>query len=253
MTPFFFGSRDRRLFGVYEAAAPGSLVKRAAVLCNPWGSEYIYAHRSLRQLAIRMSVAGFDTLRFDYFGTGDSAGDITGADLRGWEDDIELAIEETQDMAGVARVSLVGLRLGATLAVRVAARHARHVDAVVAWNPVMSGPDYLKSLAVPPDFADRRDGGATVAETVTVNGFSLTDAMCREIAAIDLAPQLAAPLARSLLLITDRSTAPAGLAGHPGSQLEIRSINDLKPWIEDPDNMGAVPVVTIQAIADWLS
>lgn len=252
MTPFFFGSRSRRLFGIYEAAAPGSLAKRAAVLCSPWGSEYIYAHRSLRQLAIRLSVAGIDTLRFDYFGTGDSAGDITGSDLRGWEDDIELAIDEAQDMAGVARISLVGLRLGATLAVRVAGRRARHVDAVVAWNPVMSGPEYLKSLAVPPNVTDQEGGGTLVADTVSVNGFCLTDVMRREIAAIDLAPMLASPVARTMLLITDPDTAQAGLASPPGGQLEVVHVSDQRPWIEDPNNLGAVPVVAIQRIADWL-
>ena len=46
------------------------------MLCYPWGSEYIYAHRSLRLLAQRRAAAGIHTLRFDYFGTGDSDGDI---------------------------------------------------------------------------------------------------------------------------------------------------------------------------------
>ena len=64
------------------------------VLCYPWGSEYIHAHRALRQLATRLSMAGFHTLRFDYFGTGDSAGEMEDADLGVWEDDIETAIEE---------------------------------------------------------------------------------------------------------------------------------------------------------------
>src|SRR3954451_13983708 len=76
MTPLFFGSRARRLFGIYEPGRSGSRVPRAAVLCHPWGQEYIRAHRSMRRLANMLSATGRDTLRFDYFGTGDSAGDM---------------------------------------------------------------------------------------------------------------------------------------------------------------------------------
>ena len=94
MTPFYFGDRRRRLFGIYEPAVLKSVGKRAAVLCYPWGAEYVHAHRTMRQLAVRLSAAGIDTLRFDFFGTGDSAGEMVDADLAGWETDIELAIEE---------------------------------------------------------------------------------------------------------------------------------------------------------------
>jgi len=123
----------------------------------------------------------------------------------------------------------------------------------VAWNPVISGPDYLKSLAVPSYPSDHAGGGVTLAETVTVNGFRLGEEMRREIAAIDLGPLLLDPVPRTLLLVTDPASAPAGLASPPVGRLEISYMPDLRPWIEDPDNMGAVPVLAIQRIADWLS
>ena len=90
------------------------------MLCYPWGQEYLRAHRSMRLLADMIAARGCDVLRFDYSGTGDSGGDATTASFVEWESDIETAIDELKDMAGVSRVSLVGLRLGATLAARVA-------------------------------------------------------------------------------------------------------------------------------------
>ena len=113
MTPLFFGSGARRLFGIYEPGRSGSRTSRAAVLCNPWGQEYIRAHRSMRQLAKMLTASGRDTFRFDYYGTGDSAGDMVDADLAGWENDIGSAIDEVKDTSGSPRVALLGLRLAA--------------------------------------------------------------------------------------------------------------------------------------------
>ena len=63
-----------------------------------------------------LAASGWDTLRFDYYGTGDSAGDLIEANLGGWEKDIEWAIEEARATSGANRVALIGLRLGANLA-----------------------------------------------------------------------------------------------------------------------------------------
>jgi alpha/beta superfamily hydrolase len=248
MTPFYFGTPGRRLFGIYEPAAQGSAGRRAAVLCNPWGSEYIYAHRSLRQLAIRLSACGIHTLRFDFYGTGDSAGELADAELRGWEDDIELAIEEVQDMAGVRRVALAGLRLGATLAARVAARRGADIEALALWNPIVSGAAYRHEL----EAAALGTVSPTGDDVLEVKGFPLTAPMRREIGAIDLAPVLASPPTRTLLLITDLKLGVMSPADSAGGQLETAFLSTISPWIEDPDTMGAVPATAIQSIADWL-
>src|SRR5580692_5054377 len=110
MTPFFFGTSERRLFGIYEPAGGGATSQRAAILCYPWGSEYLHAHRTLRLLALRLSRVGFHTLRFDYYGTGDSGGEPTDTDLTGWEADLETAIAELMEITGLARVTVIGLR-----------------------------------------------------------------------------------------------------------------------------------------------
>jgi uncharacterized protein len=137
VNPLYLGTQERRLFAVYEPAAVKDRRTRVAVLCHPWGAEYVYAHRTMRQLAVKLSASGFHTLRFDYFGTGDSGGEDSEANPAAAEVDVESAIEGIQDMVGVARVALIGLRLGATLAARTAKRHKENVEALVLWDPVV--------------------------------------------------------------------------------------------------------------------
>jgi pimeloyl-ACP methyl ester carboxylesterase len=121
---------------------------RAAVICNPVGAEYVYAHRSLRHLASRLAQRGFHVLRFDYYGTGDSAGNDADASIDAMQEDVEFAIEAARDIAGVNRVTLIGLRLGAAIASRAAARQPDEVESLVLWDP-------LDAPAVPEGLAAR--------------------------------------------------------------------------------------------------
>lgn len=150
MNPLYLGTRERRLFAVYEPPALKDRRTRAAVLCYPWGEEYVYAHRTMRQLAVKLSASGFHTLRFDYFGTGDSGGEESDADPSAAEVDVESAIEGLQDIVGVARVALIGLRLGATLAARAAMRRKESVEALVLWDPVVPTEETARTMPAMP-------------------------------------------------------------------------------------------------------
>ena len=84
----------------------------------PPSGRSLRAHRALQQLAERLAGAGFDVLRFDYFGCGDSSGEGHEGRLDRWLDDARAGIEEAEALCGSARVALVGVRLGAALAAR---------------------------------------------------------------------------------------------------------------------------------------
>jgi pimeloyl-ACP methyl ester carboxylesterase len=262
MTPFYFGMGRRRLFGIYQPASVAAGGKsRAVVLCHPWGAEYVHAHRSLRLLAARMSSAGFHTLRFDYFGTGDSSGDAIEADLAGWEGDIETAIEELQDLSGAKCVVLAGMRLGATLAASVAMRRQKDVEALVLWDPVVSGEFYLRGLCVletangQPSAKGPASTGGTATE-FQVGGFPLTLGMAREIQSLDLSEQIQTTATNTLIVMSERHQGYEMLqraTGHLRDKLlTIEYINDPMPWIERPDDAGIVPVNILNRIVSWL-
>ena len=70
----YFG-RGRRLFGWLHSPSPNSSRLDCAVLiCAPLGYEELCAHRALRHWAIALANGGVATLRFDYDGSGNSAG-----------------------------------------------------------------------------------------------------------------------------------------------------------------------------------
>lgn len=145
MNPFYFGASKRSLFGIYEQPRARPSRTTGVVICPPFGHEYARSHRVLRHLALTLAENGCHVLRFDWFATGDSFGDPVSADLRGWIGDVTAAIEELKDMTGVPRVSLVGARLGASLALSATVKR-RDVESVVLWDPVVSGREYLAEL-----------------------------------------------------------------------------------------------------------
>jgi pimeloyl-ACP methyl ester carboxylesterase len=102
---------------------PASSPKRGVgvVLCRPIGYESICAYGAYTQLAEALASTGFDVLRFDYHGTGDSAGDDTDPErVEAWTDSIISAVQELKRLSGVSELALFGVRMGATLAAQAA-------------------------------------------------------------------------------------------------------------------------------------
>jgi alpha-beta hydrolase superfamily lysophospholipase len=227
VNPLYWGTSQRRLFTLYEPPVAKHGRNRAVVLCQPWGSEYVYAHRAVRQLAVKLAMAGFHSLRFDYFGTGDSGGEAAEADLPGWEADIEAAVDGVRDMVGTRTVALIGLRVGANLAARVARRRPGEIDAVVLWDPIVSGNPYLvagnEAKAV--DWSDRMLAG---------------------IRALDLRAETSDSPVRSLVLVTDAA------AQDRSEGLATECLPTPCPWVESATTSGVLPVRAIQRIVEWL-
>jgi pimeloyl-ACP methyl ester carboxylesterase len=256
MTPFYFGSGDRQLFGIYDPALSGSDWTHAIIFCHPWGSEYLHAHRTLRQLSTKLARAGFHVLRFDYFGTGDSSGEITEATLSGWEADIGLAIDEIKDMTRATKVALVGLRLGAALAAQVAARRLENLDALVLWDPVLSGGEYVSELLSPSPPSVQTAPRQSDGSDDEVQGFLLTAKMRREILAIDLLSFLPEIPVQTLIVTTAPRPSHDALSAVRSevarSSPLVETLVDSSPWIEDPTRIGALPVAVMQRIVQWL-
>ena len=143
--PVVFGPPDRQLLGLCHAPA-GPAKALGVVLCNPLGYEAMSAHRTYRHLAARLAARGFLSLRFDYDGTGDSAG--TSHDpgrLRAWLDSIGAAVAEVRARTGSEQVALFGVRFGATLAT-VAAGELGGVSSLISWAPILSGRVHVREL-----------------------------------------------------------------------------------------------------------
>src|SRR5262245_36182270 len=258
MRAFLFGRSEAPLFGLHHSPASGAPRRGALVLCAPFGSEYLRAHRLLRELAGRLAQAGFHVLRFDYFGTGDSAGESEEAELPRWIDDIETAVEEARELSGSSTVSLVGLRLGATLAALWASRSGELRQAVL-WGPVVSGKDYLQQLAGQHrawfEVRPRPSAFAPSDPPSELLGAPLGKGLRQAIEGVDLLRLERCP-ARRVLVIGPQESAPlaalrerlAGLGCPPESLDQLASSWTLGDFDQQP-----VPVQTLQGIVGWLS
>src|SRR5258708_38464394 len=141
MKPFYFGDSSRPLFGIHHPAQ-GPRRRVGVVICHPFGQEYLRAHRSLRELGTRLAAVGFHTLRFDYHGCGDSAGEGSEVRLEEWVADTVAAVGEIREVAGSPRGALVGLRVGGTLGGLAASPLGGRED-LVRWGPVIRGGEVL--------------------------------------------------------------------------------------------------------------
>jgi pimeloyl-ACP methyl ester carboxylesterase len=133
LVPGYIDRGDEKMFFVYFPPE-GQKKSIGFVVCNAFGSETEIFRVHFVHFARRLAKKGIAALRFDYLGYGDSEGEFADATPQTMEADIEAAIEELKRRSGVERVGLVGVRLGATLAARVAERRS-DVDRVVLWEP----------------------------------------------------------------------------------------------------------------------
>lgn len=204
----YFGPADEPLFGWLHRSAGGADAGLALVVCSPFGFEEVCMRRSLRQLALDTSQAGFPTLRFDYAACGHSGGDEDdGTDLTPrWLASIHRAIDAVKQASGASHVVLLGIRLGALLAAQ-AALGRNDVHGLMLVAPVVRGRAYLRELTMlggsgqeigPP--------GEAAGRAMESAGFSLSAATCETLSRLDLRSLTGAPARR--VLVVERDDLP---------------------------------------------
>lgn len=184
MNPSFFGPPGAQLLGIHHpprAASRG----HGVVLCSPAPQETARTHWAFRKLADHLSRAGFDVLRFDYRGTGDSAGDLDDTTPALWVEDIQRAARELKDVSGVRKVSAVGFRLGALLLAQ-ASSQGLALETLVLWEPVVSAQNWMARLALVEEQLRREFTFAPKREPGELLGFVLPPALEQQWAALDL-------------------------------------------------------------------
>lgn len=244
MIPVIFGPPERPLLGTYHAAAGGARGGRAMLLCAPHGLEYTRAHRALRILADQLARERWHVLRFDWSGTGDSAGALEEARVERWLADLEAARAELEALSGVSRVALGGLRLGATVAALACRGDAPVPPALVLWDPVTDGAGYLREL------------GGEGAAGGEVEPTRISNAFATELNRIDASSLGRGVHAESVLVVwtrpsVDRATLERGLGEH-GARVDVEEIDAPLAWTEEHDfGTGPIPGAVLQRIASW--
>jgi exosortase A-associated hydrolase 2 len=197
-TPLFFTSGNSQLFAVvHEPVA--TRAGEAFVFCHPLAEEKLWSHRVFVSFARRLAADGHLVLRFDYRGNGDSDGEFSEGSLTSIREDVGAAVAHVRRSRGVSKVSLLGLRAGATIASLVAEDAAAQINRLILWAPVVDGARYMQDLLrinlttqMATSKEIRHDREALVelmrqGQTVNVDGYEMAYSLYSDFSSVKLA------------------------------------------------------------------
>lgn len=156
--PFFFGPQGS-IFGVYHSA--NATPKRHAILiAGPLLNDNIRSHFALRQIALKLSATGYDVLRFDYAGSGNSLQPLDTVRLVDWVNNIEHAAQELKEISGARSLSIIAVRFSACLSVQLS--QSITLDKIVLWDPLFESTGWLSKLRETQRAATQKLGGSEI-------------------------------------------------------------------------------------------
>lgn len=192
------------------------------VLCHSFAREQAELMPAEGAIARGLSAAGFPVLRFQCQGYGDCEHPELRATPASHLEDTLDAIDAFREMAGVERIGLVGIRVGAFVATQ-AVDH-REVDAVAMIAPVLNGRRYIDQVVrglVMTRLAMRSRPGIEGPETAEAirdqlaeqgsldyKGYVLTAEVAEEVSRFDLIRDLGRVPSRALVVQVSASERP---------------------------------------------
>lgn len=245
-TPLWFGSEAAPLFGWLHHPGVGD-VRGGVVICPSLGAELVSAHPALRDLAERLAGAGFVALRFDYPGTGDSAGELTTpAEVAALRSGIEQAVQTLREL-GCPWVAGVGLRIGAALLLSLG---SAGLDARVLWDPC-DGHRFLREQLVRYRLTTGQQHDGDEVHSV---GFVYSEPVAAELRRLTLTGDDPAAAGTPTLALVRSGRFPAGLRQVLSAVgAVVHEATEQADLLEVPTVERQLPDRSIAAIVDWLA
>ncbi len=130
----YYDSADRQIYTVAHAAETPR--RGGVLLCGPIGVERERAYLTLVRWARVLASRGFDVLRFDYRGNGESSGRFEHTTIARWCEDAAFCAARLAAAVDGEAVILHGVRLGAVIAAELFASGVG--DGLLVWAPPVS-------------------------------------------------------------------------------------------------------------------
>ena len=238
ITPIVFAGCAGSLH--YRLGQPGN--GAAVIICPAAGRDARWTYRSLFQWAESLSTQGYQVLRYDHPGEGDSAPlDADQDQWSHWLEALESAVAFMRLRPGVSQIFICGLRAGATLACVASAKIKP--DGLILWDPFASGSVWLKELTL----AQAMQTSRHVSDAIETNGLTLNAATVKTLRTVhipDLATEwppilLASPVATKSLIATF------------GDQVESIRFTGYTNLFKDA-HVNSPPVDVFAASLNWL-
>ena len=132
--PFYFG-QNNTCFGHFMPLQDMSQGKAVLIVPSIFG-EAIRSHFVAREVAKSLVKQGYDVLRFDFDGDGNSCSKTRNTSVRDWIRNIQDGYDELVNRLNNASVSVFSIRFGAGLS--LVALEERPVESFVLWDPIFS-------------------------------------------------------------------------------------------------------------------
>jgi len=249
-TPVCFTSEGQQIIGVlHRPLASERAELPVVVMCHGFTGHKVETHRIFVKTARALARRGLASLRFDFRGSGDSAGEFDEMTVEGEVRDALAAIAYARRQGG-APVALLGLSLGGMVAT-IAAQRDGDIAALVLWAAVarperlarrigFGGPEGMRPL----EWEGRYDLGGHLVSKAFVEDLVRHD------------PLAAARTYRGPVLVIHGSRdetvppddAEAYMAAFPGADRTLR-------WIEEADhtfNRASWEREVIEATVEWV-
>lgn len=161
-TPVVFECKGQQIVGMLHVPS-GRARCPAALLLHGFTGTKTEIHRMFVKLSRRLAEHGIASLRFDFRGSGDSAGEFEELTIRSQIlDSLEaLKFLSRQEPINPRRIALVGMSLGGAIAAHVVAREPKKIKSLVLWAPVAEGAGILDDLSTPDAVASLAQTGIT--------------------------------------------------------------------------------------------
>ncbi|TBO44301.1 serine aminopeptidase domain-containing protein [Pedobacter kyonggii] len=255
MEIFYIGDNARRLLSIFHAGNERKIKRTAVIICNPLGHEYIRFYKAISILAKELSMNGFSTFRFDYYGTGDSYGDETEFDLSSSREDLKQVVKEVKEGCDVDNICLIGIRYGCILSLSL---EDLNVNSLILWNPFLSGEDYIKEIS---QNHNEFVSGSFVMTKKNLGfeslGFIYSKHLLPELKKFHI-KYLSTKLPYRILILADKEVLAKGFNNYPifsNNKSDIIENSISRFWLKKKGQQekSIVPLSEIHQIINWLS
>ena len=138
LLPFFLPASGGQRYCLLHLPAPGRPARGGIVYIHPFAEELNKSRHVAAMQARAFAAAGYSVLQLDLYGCGDSSGDFGDARWSIWRNDLHLACAWLAQRVD-GPLTVWGLRLGALLALELAAHPPVPLQRLLLWQPELDG------------------------------------------------------------------------------------------------------------------
>jgi exosortase A-associated hydrolase 2 len=193
--PRFRGEQGAKFFTLQYSCGPSP--KAHIIFLPPFGEEMNRCRSLVATQARNFANAGYSCTLIDFYGTGDSQGQLCDSSLQIWRENIRLTVEELKRECS-APLILWGLRLGGLIAMDFAKVSSIRPRDILLWQPVSAANVYITQVLrqrvaslmvrdLPPETTKDIRQKLEEGQNVEVSGYTIGRSLVRDIESIDLA------------------------------------------------------------------